>query len=250
MAKRVGVLLSGCGRLDGSDVAETILALLVIERAGAEAICAAPDADQAAVFDHVSGERAEGTRNAWAEAARLSGPKIRPLSALTADAIDALIVPGGDGPIATLSDYPAKHALCQIQPEVAQLLRAMLQARRPMGFLGLSALLAARVLGPAAGVRLTLGSKGTPPAKHAAVMGADVRPCAPEDVIVDQKARVYSTPGFIAEGARLPGVARAIDRLVRGVVANARDRAPSAATPVDDFDVTGVTTTDRGRGSA
>ena len=49
-------------------------------------------------------------------------------------------------------------------------------------------------------------------------MGADVRPCTPEDVIVDQKARVYSTPGFLAEGATLAGVARAVDRLVRGVV--------------------------------
>ncbi len=54
MAKRVGVLLSGCGRLDGSDAAEAILTLLVIERAGAQAICAAPDADQAAVIDHVA----------------------------------------------------------------------------------------------------------------------------------------------------------------------------------------------------
>ena len=80
-------------------------------------------------------------------------------------------------------------------------------------------------------------------------MGADVRPCAPEDLIVDQKARVYTTPGFLAEGSRLPGVARAVDRLVRAVVANAKDRAPSAP-PVDDFDVTGVVSTDRGRGSA
>jgi enhancing lycopene biosynthesis protein 2 len=249
MAKRVGVLLSGCGRLDGSDVAEAMLTLLVIERAGAEAVCAAPDADQATVIDHVSGERAEiGTRNAWSEAARIAGPRIRPLSALSVDNIDALIVPGGDGPIATLSDYPQKHALCQVQPDVAQLLRAMLQARRPMGFFGLSALLAARVLGPAAGVRVTVGPKGTSAAKHAAVMGADVRPCAPEDVIVDQKARVYSTPGFLAEDARLPGVARAVDRLVRAVVANAKDRAPSAP-PADDFDVTGVVT-GPGRGSA
>jgi enhancing lycopene biosynthesis protein 2 len=248
MAKRVGVLLSGCGRLDGSDVAESILTLLVLERAGAEAVCAAPDIDQAMVIDHVSGERLDGARNAWAEAARLAGPQVRPLSALGVDTIDALIVPGGEGPIATLSDYPEKHALCQIRPEVAQLLRAMLQSRRPMGFVGLSALLAARVLGPAAGVRLTVGSKGTPAAKHAAVMGADVRPCAPEDVIIDQKARVYSTPGLLAEGARLPSVARAVDRLVRAVVANARDRAPNAPPP-DSFDVTGVTT-DRDRGSA
>src|SRR5262245_2931563 len=100
MAKRVGVLLSGCGRLDGSDVAEAMLTLLVIERAGALAICAAPDAEQAAV-DHVTGERVDGARNAWAEAARIAGPMIRPLSTLDADAIDALIVPGGEGPIAT-----------------------------------------------------------------------------------------------------------------------------------------------------
>ena len=37
MAKRVGVILSGCGRRDGSDVAEAVLALLVIERSGAVA---------------------------------------------------------------------------------------------------------------------------------------------------------------------------------------------------------------------
>jgi enhancing lycopene biosynthesis protein 2 len=233
MAKRVGVLLSGCGRLDGSDVAEAMLTLLVIERAGALAICAAPDADLAAV-DHVTGERTDGARNAWAEAARIAGPLIRPLSALDVDAIDALIVPGGEGPIATLSDYPAKHELCQIQPDLARLLRAMLQARRPMGFFGLSALLAARVLGPATGVRVTVGSKGTPAAKHAAIMGADVRPCAPEDVIVDQKARVYSTPGFLVEGVGLPGVARAVDRLVRAVVANAKDRSPTPPETLPD----------------
>jgi enhancing lycopene biosynthesis protein 2 len=248
MAKRVGVLLSGCGRLDGSDVAESMLTLLVIERAGAEAICVAPAIDQAGVVDHTSREGAPGARNARVEAARIAGPEIRSLAELEANAIDALIVPGGEGPIATLSDYPEKRELCQIHPDVVRLLRGMLQARRPMGFLGLSALLAARVLGPAAGVRLTVGSKGTPYAKHAAVMGADVRPCAPEDVIVDQKARVYTTPGFLAEGSRLPNVARAVDRLVRAVVANAKDRAP-AAPPVDEFDVTGVST-DRGRGSA
>jgi enhancing lycopene biosynthesis protein 2 len=226
MAKRVGVLLSGCGRLDGSDVAEVMLTLLVIERAGAQAICAAPDANQAGVVDHLTGEGTEGVRNARAEAARI-GPPVVPLSSMNANTIDALIVPGGQGPIATLSDYPEKRELCQIHPDLAGLLRAMLQSHRPMGFLGLSALLAARVLGPAAGVRVTVGAKGTPYAKHAAVMGADVRPCAPEDVIVDQKARVYTTPGFLTEGAHLPGVARAVDKLVRAVVANAKDRAPA-----------------------
>ena len=238
MAKRVGVLLSGCGRLDGSDIAETMMSLLVIERAGAQAICIAPDANQAGVVNHLTGEGLEGARNARIEAARIAGQTLS-LAELEANAIDALIVPGGEGPIATLSDYPDKRELCQIHPDVAKLLRALLQSRRPMGFIGLSALLAARVLGPAAGVRLTVGPKSLPFAKHAAVMGADVRPCALEDVIVDQKARVYSTPGFLAEDARLAGVARALDRLVRAVVANAKDRAPANAPTALPVETTG-----------
>ena len=34
MAKRVGIILAGCGHRDGSDVAETMLAFLMLDRAG------------------------------------------------------------------------------------------------------------------------------------------------------------------------------------------------------------------------
>jgi enhancing lycopene biosynthesis protein 2 len=228
MAKRVGVILSGGGRRDGSDVAEVVLALLVIERAGAVAVCAAPDGDQQAVVDHLSGAVAGVSRNIRSEAARIAGTPVLPLASLDVGSIDALVIPGGEGAVTVLSNYAEKHELCQVDPEIARLLRGLLSAHRPMGFIGLSALLAARVLGPVAGVRVTLGSRGTSAAKHAAVMGADVRPSTADDVIADQKARVYTTPGFLVEGATLAGVARAMDRLVRGVVAGAKDRAPAA----------------------
>ena len=243
MAKRVGVILSGCGRLDGSDPAETLLALLIIDRAGGRAVCAAPDGDQRRVVDHLAEAVTGGSRDARVEATRLVGGPVLPLAALDADAVDALIVPGGEGALTTLSDYADKHELCRVDADVVRILRALLPAHRPMGFVGHAALLAARVLGPIAGVRLTLGSKGTPAAKHAAIMGADVRPCAVDDVIVDQKARVYTTPGFLAEEASLAGVARAMDRLVRAVVGAARDRSPGTAPGA-------APTTDRGRGFA
>jgi enhancing lycopene biosynthesis protein 2 len=245
MAKRIGVVLSGCGQRDGSDVAEAVLALLVIERAGAQAVCVAPDVDQPAVVEHLPGKTTRGSRNARLEAARIAGAGVLKLGDLGSDAIDALLIPGGEGAVTTLSDYAVKHELCQVHPDVARLLRAMLQGRRPMGFFGLAALLAARVLGPAAGVRVTLGTKAGPVAKHAAIMGADVRPCTPEDVIVDQKARVYTTPGLLAEGATLATVARAVDRLVRGVVGGAKDRSPAA--PPEPLP---VETTGPSRGSA
>jgi enhancing lycopene biosynthesis protein 2 len=229
MGKRVGVILSGCGRRDGSDVAEAVLALLVIERAGGEAVCAAPDGDQQAVVDHLGGLVTGAPRNIRSESARIAGTQVLALSALDAGAIDALVIPGGEGAVTLLSDYAQRHELCQVDPELVRLLRACLTAHRPMGFIGLAALLAARVLGPVAGVRVTLGSRGTTASKHAAIMGADVRPSTADDVIADQKARVHSTPGFLVEGAQLAVVARAIDRLVRGVVAGARDRAQPAS---------------------
>jgi enhancing lycopene biosynthesis protein 2 len=231
MAKRVGVILSGCGRRDGSDAAETVLALLIIERAGGQAVCAAPGGDQKAVVDHLGGTVTGAPRNVRSEAARLAGLPILPIEALDSNTIDALVIPGGDGAITLLSNYADKHELCQVDPEIARLLRGLLAAHRPMGFIGLSALLAARVLGPVAGVRVTLGSRGTAASKHAAIMGADVRPCPADDVITDQKARVTTTPGFLVEGARLSGVARAIDQLVRAVVAGAKDRAVVPALP-------------------
>jgi enhancing lycopene biosynthesis protein 2 len=212
-------------------VAEAMLALLVIERAGAVAVCAAPDGDQKAVVDHLSGAITGEPRNIRSEVARIAGTPILPLSALDAGTIDALVIPGGEGAVGVLSDYATRHELCQVDPEIARLLRALLAGHRPMGFIGLAALLAARVLGPVAGVRVTLGPRGTLPSKHAAIMGADVRPCTADDDIADQKARVYTTPGFLVEGARLAGVARAIDRVVRAVVGGARDREPAPFVP-------------------
>src|SRR6185312_4243072 len=149
-------------------------------------VCAAPDRDQLTVVDHLTGGIVQGvTRNARVEAARLAGGPVLPLGELRPESLDGLLVPGGGGAGTTLSDYANKHELCTVDPELVKLLRALLPLHKPMGFIGLSALLAARVLGPVAGVRVTLGPKGTALAKHAAVMGADVRPATVADVISD-----------------------------------------------------------------
>jgi len=95
-----------------------------------------------------------------------------------------------------------------------------------MGFICLAPILAARVLGPVAGVRITLGARACEPAKHAAVMGADVRPCPVRDIMVDQKTSVVSTPAYMIDDARLSDVAVGIDKMVRMVLSLARDRRP------------------------
>jgi enhancing lycopene biosynthesis protein 2 len=62
-------------------------------------------------------------------------------------------------------------------------------------------------------------------------MGADVRPCTVDDVVIDQKARVISTPASIYDDAPLRQIALGIEKLVRTVVGLARDRSPRPAPP-------------------
>jgi enhancing lycopene biosynthesis protein 2 len=248
MARRVAVILSGCGHRDGSDVAETMLAFLMLDRAGAHVVCAAPDVEQREVVDHLhdlsAGAISTPTasamlgapRNARVEAARLAPGDVLPLSALDPNRLEGLFIPSGRGVATTLSDYAEKGALCAVDPDLARVMKALIGAKKPMGFVGLAAVLAARVLGPVAGVRLTLGSKAGVAAKHAAIMGADVRPGTIDDVVADEKARVYSTPGLEAEGARLAQVAKAIEKLARALTSGPREQARREAPsrPVPD----------------
>ena len=204
MAKCVGVVLSGCGSEDGSEVREAVLTLLSLERGGAEPVCLAPDLTQSRVVDHLSGkvDSSASPRRVPAEAARIARGQLRDIASVRDNELDALIFPGGYGVAYVLSNYADKGVVCNVHPDVERLLKSMLARRRPMGFLCLAPILAARVLGPVAGVRITLGSRACEPAKHAAVMGADVRPCPVRDIVVDQKIGVVSTPAYMYDDAR------------------------------------------------
>jgi enhancing lycopene biosynthesis protein 2 len=208
MAKRVAVVLSGCGAGEGSEIREAVITLLSLDRAGAQVIFAAPAAAQT-------------------EAAKIARGPVRPLSELRIDEVDALIFPGGEGVATVLSNHAEKGQVCDVDADVARLLKEALARHRPMGFIGLAPILAARVLGPVAGVRITLGPRGSTAAKHAAVMGADVRPANANDIFVDSKTRVISAPAYMYESARLTEVAQGIEKLVRTVLQLARDRQPA-----------------------
>lgn len=225
MATRVGVVLSGCGAGDGSEINEAVLTLYWIERNGGRPVCMAPDVVQERVVDHLKSARdmVAGPRGVLVEAARIARGRIRDIASVRDTDIDALIFPGGSGVISVLSNYAEKGVICDVHPEVARLLKAMLARRRPMGFVCVAPILAARVLGPSAGVRITFGSKACEEAKHAAVMGADVRPCPLREVLVDQKNRVLSTPAFMYDEARLMDVGMSIERLVKQMMSLARD---------------------------
>lgn len=217
MTANVGVLLSGCGFLDGSEIHEAVLTLLALDRHGATAICMAPSGPQADVVDHARGEPVAGaTRDVLAEAARIARGRIRDLAEVKGAQLDALVMPGGFGAAKNLCDFASKGAAATPHPEAARLLRELHAAGKPIGAICIAPALVASVFGRTLAPVLTVGEEGAAAAAITA-MGASHRASPVTGCIVDEKNRIVTTPAYMYD-ARIADVAAGIDELVAAVL--------------------------------
>ncbi|MBI4511579.1 MAG: isoprenoid biosynthesis glyoxalase ElbB [Deltaproteobacteria bacterium] len=214
---KVGVLLSGCGVYDGAEIHESVVTLLALDRAGAEAICMAPNVNQLHVVNHLSGDvSGEKARNVLTESARIARGKVRDLGTVNPSELDALILPGGYGAAKNLSDYAIKGADCTVHPDVARLIKTMHAAGKPIGALCIAPAVVARVLG-AERPRLTIGNDASTAATLEA-MGARHQACSVRDIVVDYEARILSTPAYMLAEA-IGEAASGIEKLVHEILA-------------------------------
>ena len=222
MATTVGVILSGCGFKDGTEIREAVLALLALDRAGAEVRCFAPDIEQAVVIDHWRGQPAAGEkRNVLVESARIARGKIEDVRKAQAKDLDALVMPGGFGAAMNLSTFASEGKDATVNAEVARLLRDMHAAKKPIGAICIAPAVVARALG-FAHPKLTIGNdRGTAAAVEAC--GAVHQDCPVEGFVVDRENRIVSTPAYMY-GARLSEIATGIDKCVAEVLALVRAR--------------------------
>lgn len=210
--KKIGVLLSGCGFLDGSEIHETVLTLLAISKAGAEAHCIAPNMTQHEVVNHYSGEVMAGeSRNVLVESARIARGVITDLEKIDSLNLDALILPGGYGAAKNLSNFNTKQADCEVDKKVAAAIQSFFEAGKPLGFLCIAPVIAAKVLGKEH-IELTIGNDQEC-AKAIEAMGARHVECPVWSAVVSQKGKVTSTPAYML-GTTISEVAKGIDQLV------------------------------------
>ncbi len=215
--KKIGVILSGCGFLDGAEIQEAVLTLLAIERAGAEAVCLAPDIAQHHVVNHLTGEIAEGeTRNVLVESARIARGAVADLGRARIGDLDALVLPGGYGAAKNLSNFAFRGADCRINPDVESAVRACFEGGKPLGFICIAPAIAARVLGGRAG-ELTIGNDPET-ARTLEAMGARHIDCPVWNTVVSSQGAVISTPAWML-GPSIGEVAKGIDRLIADIVA-------------------------------
>ncbi len=227
MAEKIGVLLSGCGVFDGSEIHEATLTLYFLAKHGAEVVCIAPDKKQSDVMNHLTGKPGGESRNVLHEAARIARGKISDCGAITEADLDGLIIPGGFGAAKNLCSFAQDGPECQVEPSVARLLRGLHAQRKPIGALCIAPALVARILGPDHHIELTIG---TDPDTAAALrkMGATHRNAQPDEIVVDSVNKIVTTPCYMSAPS-IVEVGTGAEKLVEKVLQMSAARKSKAA---------------------
>ena len=212
--KKIGVVLSGAGVYDGSEIHEAVITLLAIARNGAQAVCFAPDKWQSDVVNHLTGETMAESRNVLIEAARITRGNVQPLAQASANDLDALIVPGGFGAAKNLSDFASNGSDCVVNDELKKLTQAMHHAGKPLGFMCIAPAMLPRIFDFP--LRLTIGTDINT-AEVLEEMGAEHVPCPVDDIVIDEENKVVTTPAYmLAED--IAQAATGIEKLVARVL--------------------------------
>ncbi len=214
--KKVAVILSGSGYLDGSEIREAVGVLWALSPHNVEVECFAPDIKQSDVVHHITGQPVKEERNVLVESARIARGKIRPLSELDPGDFDALVMPGGFGAAKNLSTFAFQGSGGTVLPEVAHAIKSMLDAGKPVG----AACIAPAVVAVAAkgnALELTVGAQGEE-AQEIEKLGHKHVVTKPHEVHIDRNNNVVTTPAYMYDDAPLHEIFEGIRKMVDEVI--------------------------------
>lgn len=214
---KIGVLLSGCGNIDGGEIHESTLTLLYLDQAGADYFIFAPSVPFT-VVDYLTKKPTAEKRDVLHEAARIARGNIKDIKDVQASDMDGFIIPGGSGLARNLCDFATKGAKASVNPDAARLIRDIHAAGKPQGAICIAPVLPALVLGDKH-PRLTIGNDpGT--AQALEDCGAVHVACAVDEICLDEEHNIVTTPAYML-GPGIKDVAKGIKKLVDEVVGRA-----------------------------
>lgn len=211
--KKIGVVLSGCGVYDGAEIHEATLTLYFLDRAGAEAVCMAPNLPQHHVIDHLTGQESQESRNVLVESARIARGKIRDLAQVRAEELDGVILPGGMGAAKNLSSLAFDGPQAKVNPDLALLLKAMQQSGKPIGAICISPAVIAKVF---TGITVTIGHDAST-AGTIRAMGNQHQESGADAIVVDHTHRIVTTAAYMC-AAGIAEAGAGIEKLVAKVL--------------------------------
>ncbi|PIT99229.1 MAG: isoprenoid biosynthesis protein ElbB [Bdellovibrionales bacterium CG10_big_fil_rev_8_21_14_0_10_45_34] len=214
MKKKIAVILSGCGYLDGAEITEAISSLIVLSELGVDYQVFAPNIIFS-VVDHLTGQPTGEKRNALTESARIARGKALDLEELNPDHFDAIVFPGGFGAAKNLSTFAEKGANATVLASVQKVIEAFHTQCKPIAGICISPAVIATVLG-SKGVEVTIGNDRAV-AEQIEKTGAEHHDCDVEDYLTDRDNKVITTPAYMYDAKPnqvFNGIRKALRELV------------------------------------
>ncbi len=192
---RFAVVLSGCGRADGSEIHESVTALLAIDCAGCTYQCYAPNINQSAVINNLTSQQMNETRNVLIESARIARGEIKDLKDLKPTDYDCILFPGGFGAITNWCDFAQNGINCNVEVSVSKALEDAYKNKKIIGAMCIAPVTIAKVLGKY-GITVTIGNDK----KTAQVIeqtGAKHQNTIVTEACVDSNNKVVTTSAYM-----------------------------------------------------
>ena len=215
---KVGVVLSGCGHQDGSEIHEAVFTLHALEKAEAEAIIMAPDMDQFHVINHLNGnEDVSESRNILVESARIARGKVVDVASVSGHQLDALIFPGGTGMAKNIFDYSMAGINCTVISDVQRLVVEILEADKPLGAICIAPVMVAKVLEFLGRTGTVTGGFNDEINNDIKAMGINTIEVGAEEIVIDKENKIVTTPAYV-EAKSMNESFTGIEKLVNKVL--------------------------------
>lgn len=213
---KFAIVLSGCGRADGSEIHEATCAMLSIDCLGSLYQCFAPNISQAAVVNHLTGNLEPENRNVLVEAARLARGNILDLKEYNPQDFDAIVFPGGLGAVINWCDFKSAGVNCHVDASVQKAIIDSYDKGLIIGAMCIAPVVIAKVLG-SKGVHVTIGNdKGMATAIERT--GAVHENRKATEVCIDELRKVVTTPAYMLASS-IKEVCEGADNMIKAMIA-------------------------------
>lgn len=214
--KKIGVILSGSGFLDGAEIRESVFTILALDLLDVEIKFYAPDINQHHVINHISGEEVNESRNILNESARIARGDIKNLDQLDVSQLDALILPGGFGVAKNLCNFAFKGPEGEVLEILKKKISEFHDQKKPIGGICIAPALLAMIFANNK-VVVTIGNDNE--TKNAIEsLGAIHKECKVNEICIDENNKVITTPAYMYGDARPKDIFEGIQACVKKVV--------------------------------
>lgn len=216
--KNIAVILAGCGRMDGSEIQESVLTLLAISQNNAKYQCFSINTLQHHVTNHLNNTTTKEERNMLIESARIARGDVKSILNLDEKEFDALVIPGGNGISYNLFTLSINGENFTVNEELQKVAKQFTKKQKPVGFICIAPMMIPKIYEQKnfGKIELTLGTDDSA-INLVEKLGATHFKCTATEIHVDKKYKIITTPAYMLASNILEsyeGIKKLIDKMI------------------------------------